>query len=746
MKKRFGILTLAAAMLVQTVSFVPTFAADTEDTVTLPVPESYTVSKTYKDATSVSTAGATPWGLSVKIGGSWHTATEGTTASNIYNGTTKTFKVGEATAAAGQDCVFGWAGNDEYPGKIVYISAAGTGTYGETPMFVEKEEEGGVFTMSPGSYNSDVALAKVFTAPESGIIRIGSDFKYKSSNTELEDNVNVIAHVMTNKVVDGVINPNGAYIKVSTSEGNVLMPQKQFKVNLSEDNTEYTIPDGFFTAKAKNNNTVLATNFETCYKVKEGEKIYFEVGALEANIPSWQSLVNWTPVVDYIQDGPTYELIASDANGATIKVVGADDVSMDDVFVEKLSLTETNKDGDPAFIDDVEDFEATYEDGIVSITFDNALELGYKYRITLDVVTYTDMFGTSDQTSSAVLYFNLKAPEKAKNEYQANINVWGNNDPNWKAYSRQWGGDYGTWDLKNVEIADNAYVILGRNTGSVYTGWTLATKSYLEDQKRTDGNGNTYNPNGGYFINNMIMATGSGNGSNKGWKVAKGYTAPYTGTVKIEQNNTLNSTYANEIWSSKANSDGIKLTINKNSKSNKVWPLDKEALVMGISSCYYYEFEPITVDVKKGDILYFDVNPVKESWSNENSNFVHWNPKVTYTSIATDMSFTNAEGTALTASTLFSATDAKLVIKGFDAAESVNAVPVVAFYNDDNKLVKAVMGETIAMDQYLDANDSVKSYTVSLGDISTTGATSVKVMLWSADGSIAPLTNVIGQM
>lgn len=212
----------------------------------------------------------------------------------------------------------------------------------------------------------------------------------------------------------------------------------------------------------------------------------------------------------------------------------------------------------------------------------------------------------------------------------------------WKAYYREW--DDGEYSNINNRLEVKESLGVGYNENDEYkiynVGVDLALSGSTTYTKVSEDESGT-RP---YFVSDTIMSTGIGeNNQGNRYTVAKGFIAPYTGTVTIEQNNTVDSTKKKEIWGPKSADDGIKIKITKNTKDNVIWPVPaagsetsegnnaENYVIVNKDNKGVYTFEPQTVNVQKGDILYFEAR--NKDQADKWSCSLYWNPVVTYTSI-----------------------------------------------------------------------------------------------------------------
>ncbi len=728
MKKRLGILTLAAALLVQSAAFVPSFAEDAAATAktatTYAVPANYEVLEQYKDGTNSKTGGDSPWGIYMRIGdNAWVNATPGSAATGIDpNGSEIKYIAKVADTYYGDTVVGGW---------------------GVTPMAVTRDGSAfdwgnspfvGSSLMSAGSFQNSVKLAKAFTAPKDGIVRIGSDYEFKGSNDNKENLIASVDPYSYNKQNNKEFT-NGSYIRISNSSDEALLDKMQFTstpvVDENGEITDYTYPDGVWMGKGKGTNPALLYQYETCYKVKKGETLYFEVGNLETNVASWRSFVNWTPVVDYIDIAPEYGNFTYDANGASFTLSGDVEITASDMYVE---LWENGE-----YKEDVEFTDFKYNSGAVSLKFASKLGAGH-YKLYIENISYTDVLGETVDLSKTFEFDITAEPEK--NAFESDIDTWSNNSVNgWRAYHGNWGNN-DTSAMPGYPVAIEGMYSIGGGDSNLYIGWVCANQAFNGASREA----HIYTTVGGYFVSKKVMSVGSGgvpgnanqNYATMGYRVAKGFTAPYSGKITISQKNVLGTGSENEILSSSDTETQIGIKITKNASREKVWPANEDDVTIGGANCKY-AFEPVEVEVKKGDTLYFEA--MGKKWANNNCGLVHWNPVVTYTDIAVNAAFTDNSGSELTtAAALAASKSAKLKLWAFDAAGAADAVPVVALYNANGALVKVVFGNTLGLDV------AASNVMVELGDLSALGVASAKAMLWSADGTMKPLTSAIAQV
>lgn len=688
MKKRLGILALAATLIVQSAAFVPTFA---EDTAAEPTAAEETVLARYesKDGVDMWNCWTSPWAPYAQLwSDGWKRLGDGEVIG--YNGDTqKNYKglrngdwMGTAIGGPAPD---GW--------KIAIVPEDETAiTNGRTPWLSKA-------VMSAGSYTNMHRLAKGFTAPEGGIIKIGSDYDW---DKEGDDNI-----------IAGVGVDHGAYITITSSKGNTVLEQTEMKKNSGLANmAEIDIIDDGKPAVR------LEYTYSSYYRIEKGETLYFTVGNPDGNVLDWASFVSWNPIVEYLAYQPEYSEITYDRNGASFKVTNDPGITADDIWV---------------FYGDEEERVTNFsnKDGYITFDFINKLKGGISYDIVIDksvVVSGVNMAVGNNYEGLTVdaannVFEPVRYKDKDGNDRWVNDNVWG-------AYYRVWGNES---SLMKSEIPFwSGTPMVAIQGQSVY----LANMMSIDKTAWVDA------PNGDFipFVGAKIMSCGAGTYGNQGYSVSKGFTAPYSGNVKIEQSNILDTTVKNEIWSSSGDQEGnngLKIRITKNTKDNVVMDyvnLDK-------TNNGRYVFTPFEVYVNKGDILYFEVTTKNDGWTGQWKSFVHWNPVVTYTDVAINAAFIDSSGNTLTTvENLLAADGVQLKMSAFDAAEDVAGTPIIVFCDENGALVKTVIGNTVNLEAVLG------NTTVQLGDLTGVNAKSVKVMLWSADGTLKPLTGVFGTL
>ncbi len=201
------------------------------------------------------------------------------------------------------------------------------------------------------------------------------------------------------------------------------------------------------------------------------------------------------------------------------------------------------------------------------------------------------------------------------------FNINGNSGTYWKAYYSDWGNPYKLMDGSVSKTTGGIGV--GKKTLSsvdVLLPNSTVTSAALKDNATP------------CFVGNELISTGDNQAR---YTVAKGFTAPYTGKIKIEQNNLLteNDDEKSEIWVPATENFGILINITKNGLKDKAWPAGEEERVWtGEDGTGRYDFKPIELDVTEGDTIYFN-SCNKEGWTNAWSCYIHWNPVVTYKSI-----------------------------------------------------------------------------------------------------------------
>lgn len=709
MKKRLGILALAATLIVQSAAFVPTFA---EDTAAEPTAAEETVLARYesKDGVNMWNCWTSPWAPYAQLwSNGWKRLGDGEVIG--YNGDTqKNYKglrnnvwFGTAIGGPAPD---GW--------KIAIVPEDETAiTNGRTPWLSKA-------VMSAGSYTNMHRLAKGFTAPEGGIIKIGSDYDW---NKEGDDNI-----------IAGVGVDHGAYITITSSKGNTVLEQTEMKKNSGLANMAEIdiIDDGKPTVR-------LEYTYSSYYRIEKGETLYFTVGNPDGNVLDWASFVSWNPIVEYLAYQPEYSEITYDRNGASFKVTNDPGITADDIWV---------------FYGDEEERVTNFsnKDGYITFDFINKLKGGISYDIVIDKSVVVS--GVNMAVGNNYEGLTVDAANNTFSSYRKETS-W-DNDSIWAAYWRTWddqmqlmtSGINGN-DANGDHNYDDAVPALGIHGNDTWLG-------HMKTADKTAWDNNVYVP----FVGPTLMSAGGGYpwdaGYYAGYTVAKGFTAPYSGNVRIEQNNivakttnnngesVIDTTKKNEIWSNASgDNSGVNLRIAKNKinagddRSSVIWG---DAQLNGANNGTYV-FEPITVYVNKGDILYFAIEPVNRNWSTNDETLVHWNPVVTYTDVAINAAFIDGSGNTLTTvENLLAADGVQLKMSAFDTAEDVAGTPIIVFCDENGALVKTVIGNTVNLEAVLG------NTTVQLGNLTGVNAKSVKVMLWSADGTLKPLTGVFGEL
>ena len=462
----------------------------------------------------------------------------------------------------------------------------------------------------------------------------------------------------------------------------------------------------------------LEYTYSSYYRIEKGETLYFTVGNPDGNVLDWASFVSWNPIVEYLAYQPEYSEITYDRNGASFKVTNDPGITADDIWV---------------FYGDEEERVTNFsnKDGYITFDFINKLKAGISYDIVIDksvVVSGVNMAVGNNYEGLTVdaannVFEPVRYKDKDGNDRWVNDNVWG-------AYYRIWESES---SLMKSEIPFwSGTPTVGIQGQNVY----LANIMSIDKTAWVDAANGDFIP----FVGAKIMSCGAGTYGNQGYSVSKGFTAPYSGNVKIEQSNLLDATVKNEIWSSSGDQEGgngLKIRSTMNTKDNVVMDyvnLDK-------TNGGRYEFTPFEVYVNKGDVLYFEVTTKNDGYTQEWKSLVHWNPVVTYTDVAINAAFIDSSGNALTTvADLLAADGAQLKMSAFDAARDVSGTPIIVFCDENGALVKTVIGNTVNLEAVL-GNTAVQ-----LGDLTGVNAKSVKVMLWSADGTLKPLTGVFGEL
>ena len=689
MKKRLGILALAATLIVQSAAFVPTFA---EDTAAEPTAAEETVLARYKssDTINIWTGQSSPWAPYARLWTpEWKRLGDGKivgySEENPYKGvmSQKDFKSS-----------VGWARPDTWRCLILKNGVQDSDVPDSKVPFMSKS------VMSAGAYSNMYKLAKGFTAPEGGIIKIGSDYDW-----DKEGDDNIIAGVGVN---------HGSYISIVSSNGTTLMEPIEMKLNSGINNMkEVTV----------SNEKHLEYTYSSYYRITKGETLYFFIGNSDGNVDFSNSVINWNPVVEYLAYQPEYSEITYDRNGASFKVTNDPGITEENIYV---LYCDENNDGHKVEIINFEN-----KDGYITFDFADKLNGGISYDIVIDksvVVSGVNMAVGHNYEGLTVdaannVFEPVQYKDKDGNDRWVNDNVWG-------AYYRIWGSESSLMKSEIPFWSGTPMVgIQGQNV-------------YLANVMSIDKTSWVAAPNGDFipFVGAKIMSCGAGTYGNQGYSVSKGFTAPYSGNVKIEQSNLLDTKVKNEIWSSSGDQDGnngLKIRITKNTKDNVIMDyvnLDK-------TNNGRYVFTPFEIYVNKGDILFFEVTTKNDGWTGQWKSFVHWNPVVTYTDVAIDAAFIDSSGNALTTvANLLAADGAQLKMSAFDAAEDVAGTPIIVFCDENGALVKTVIGNMVNLEAVLG------STTVPLGDLTGVNAKSVKVMLWSADGTLTPLTGVFGEL
>ena len=689
MKKRLGILALAATLIVQSAAFVPTFAEDATDERAV-AEETVLARYASADYLNIENTDNLPWQPFVSVWGqTWTLAGDGKTVGG-EDGTNfkSTLKKGvwwdTGAGKAGDLLAIHREGGSESQGAAGCISTTIMGA-----------GEGGA---------NRVRVAKVFIAPMTGIVKIGSD-----NDISTEENDNLIV---------GVAESDGAAVSIESSSAGVILDKKQLSTkNDDADIIKYANDNGKVTK--------LGYEYSTYKTITKGEKLYFIVGNVDTNYTNgWHSFINWNPIVEYVAYQPEYSDISYDRNGASFKVTNDPGITADDIWV---------------FYGDNREKVTNFsnKDGYITFDFINKLKAGIEYEVVIDK---TISIGGINITGGNN-YEGLTV-DAANNVFEAHRKTDNyENDTIWAAYWRAW---------ENGENALMTNGINGNDAKGEHTwkdnvpGLDIQGKNAWVGHVRTINTNIWNDTNYVPFVGDKLMCCGSGSKdtgvqpADMHYTVAKGFTAPYSGTVKLTQNNLLDTEKKNEIWCAGANEEnGAKIRITKNTKDNVVFPyttLDK-------TNGGVYAFDPITVYVNKGDILYFEVCGASETYMPKNSSLVHWNPVVTYTDVAIDAAFIDGSGNAITTvADLLAADGAQFKMSAFDAAKEVAGTPIIVFCDENGALVKTVIGNTVNLDA-ISGNT-----TVQLGDLTDVNAKSVKVMLWTADGMLKPLTGVFGEL
>ncbi len=373
------------------------------------------------------------------------------------------------------------------------------------------------------------------------------------------------------------------------------------------------------------------------------------------------------------------------------------------------------------------------ESKTASINFPKSWQLieGYKYKFTVTVPN-----GESSVSKELSFIVNSTGVFDASKDFE----TWtgGYNGSYWQAYYRQYVG------YKNMNKAgytamrwQNTFhsVSAGDERGrTVYDSTSdINNKQFVFERHSTGGLDNGLDP----YVGSSLMCTGTGTAVGS---VARAFTAPYSGTISISQNNTMTTSAEakNQIWGSEGE-HAVCVEI-KDSKDKVVWPADGNPIKLNKNSSTY-AFEPVEMEVKKGDVLYFTA--YNEDWNDAWNCFVHWNPVVTYTDVASSVTFKNGSTELKTASALLGAESAKAEVSVINYSdEKISATPIIAFYKEDGTLAGVKMGTALE-------NETKKSAscTVDLGNLKNLNAKSCKVMLWDmTSGKISPVSGAVKEL
>lgn len=203
----------------------------------------------------------------------------------------------------------------------------------------------------------------------------------------------------------------------------------------------------------------------------------------------------------------------------------------------------------------------------------------------------------------------LAAVDDASTVYRASdcLDTSGNANKYWRAYYRS------SDNTENQEIPAKYTVAMTKDVKLTSAGTAKRDGALLS---RSSWSGRVTNAEKTPVSAGIRLMTPGGDAV-----VSKGFKAPKSGSVVISQENLYNST--NEIWGT-AEKSGTTVKITKNSLKNTVW----SGQALNSSNGGICAFNPITVSVAEGDILWFDVSAA--SGTLEVNKWVHWNPVITY--------------------------------------------------------------------------------------------------------------------
>lgn len=550
--------------------------------------------------------------------------------------------------------------------------------------------------LSVGEGNPVISVALEFTAPESGFVQITDDKGKISSSSD-------------GNAGDG--------IEVYIQKGKTEYIMQKHELNKTN-GADYTFnPIGAY--------------------VEKGEKLYFAVHGAGNYVQNSKHFVKWNPVVTYTDVAPA----CSDLSYADGSVSFTTDKQT--VAKEDLELYVKGDEVHPLQITEVSAAEGESGKYTASIAAEDLAKLLPHTTICLKIhnsVTKTVGENNTEKTVDLCSAAAETVIPGRQVRFMASDYLMNSGNQYWRPYVSNWDN----YDYSEVTNLIN-------NTAEFETGY-LQNQGKIKDTSVycVPVKDETYSTTDSSYVGNHIMHV-KGDGI-FGVKLSKGFIAPYTGRVRLEQYNMLDG--SNVIFADTAkseNNDGLRIDITKQAKGKKIGAENPpetvfDRTILNSNNAAKLAFEPVEIYVAKGDIIRFDV--INSNYVGKWQSWVHWNPVVTYVDAPTaDAEFMNGETAITDAADLKNCTSVKITAaRPLISGDTIHAVPIAAFYNAAGALEKVVLGNDLALN-----SAAAKDITIAVPELSA-NVVSAKVMLWKAnddgklDASVKPLLSVLNEI
>ncbi len=467
----------------------------------------------------------------------------------------------------------------------------------------------------------------------------------------------------------------------------------------------------------------------TC-TVEEGQDIMLCTYKSSGTSSEGKHHIMWTPVVAYIDDLSCEDFTLDNEGNVSFKSnngsLSADNINLYIKGEDKTPLTVTNFAGGTAA-----DGKTPYSAEIAEESRAKLLP-GETYCLQLvKNITYAE--GKTHNLTTEVLEITLSG-ERVR--FNAANYLMDSNDTIWTAYK----GDIWNPLTQITTLTQQANLA----TGSYYG------KNVYQSTAETIENNATYRAS--FIDNNYMWVFETGHSGNEA--LAKVFTAPYAGKIKLEQMSVDDG--SNKITSGVANGDNYMVVKISKQVVGQDRKQEGELIRLNKDNNGETEFSPMEIEVSKGDKIYAEV--YTDGYIGQNYSYVRFNPVVTYidefAASAEFIKIIPAEGedtateTEITEkSDLADCSKVKVTAERRRFGEdTIHAIPIVAFYNADGSLAKAALGEDLAL--ALPETKNVDIPVSSLpGDVA-----SAKVFLWEGtaegglNGSLKPLTSVLKEI